>query len=468
MADGAGDAKEALLGAVDAVVVADGSVNDAEVAKTGQRATEAQRNRMLLISFVLMIFVGLGNRIMNILQFTPMYNYPLFVNLLTTGAYLPTCLLYIIPMIKYRPDVITPESRAVPQRVWLIMGTLDSIAGVMQSFATAYLSADGALVVLLMQSAIPSSMLITRLFLKTKYKQYQYVGASLVIVGILIVLVPQLVKGVTGVSNLGVWAAVLVLSCVPMCLSSVYKEKALGDTEIDPIYMNFWVAVYQFLVAFPLLVPMGYASQPAIDAKDLGTNLRNGALCYAGINSVTTNSTGQQIDDCHMGPVFVNVYIMFNLAYNVLIILMLKYGSSNILWLCFTLQVPIANLAFALPFMPNSQKVGPEDGVGLVVIMGGLVIYRFYNQLKALVLKYMRRPVVPPGFAATSESLPMLVPGAEGEVSDATLLGESPTSQLGGSTPVRGMHTHVTRSTGGAAKKAEALAAARAKLRDSK
>lgn len=33
--------------------------------------------------------------------------------------------------------------------------------------------------------------------------------------------------------------------------------------------------------------------------------------------------------------------ILFNLAYNILIILMLKFGSSNILWLCLTIQVPV-------------------------------------------------------------------------------------------------------------------------------
>lgn len=147
--------------------------------------------------------------------------------------YLPVSLAYVLPMMKWRPDVITAEARAVPQKVWLIMGTLDSIAGVMQSLATAYLNTQGALVVLLLQSAIPSSMLITKVFLKTKYKLYQYAGAAAVIAGILVVLVPQLTSGAAGGgSTTGIWSAVLVLSCVPMCLSSVYKEKALGDTEI--------------------------------------------------------------------------------------------------------------------------------------------------------------------------------------------------------------------------------------------
>lgn len=102
-----------------------------------------------------------------------------------------------------------------------------------------------------------------------------------------------------------------------MCLSSVYKEKALGDTEIDAIYMNYWVAVYQFLVSFPLLIPMGYASSPVVKITDLPTNLWNGMRCYAGYNSITVAdpSSGAQVDNCTMGPVFVNIYILFNVSW---------------------------------------------------------------------------------------------------------------------------------------------------------
>lgn len=41
-----------------------------------------------------------------------------------------------------------------------------------------------------------------------------------------------------------------------MTLSSVYKEMKLGDIEIDPIFLNVWVCVYQVIFSFPLLVPM--------------------------------------------------------------------------------------------------------------------------------------------------------------------------------------------------------------------
>jgi hypothetical protein len=80
-------------------------------------------------------------------------------------------------MAFFRPDVITPEARAIPQYVWLIMGLFDSLAGVMQSLALAKLT-SGALITLLLQSAIPTSMVITKVFLKTPYRASQYVGAA--------------------------------------------------------------------------------------------------------------------------------------------------------------------------------------------------------------------------------------------------------------------------------------------------
>lgn len=52
---------------------------------------------------------------------------------------------------------------------------------------------------------------------------------------------------------------VQVLSCIPMCLSSVYKEKALGDDDMDVIYLNGWVAVFQFMASLLFAVPSAYA-----------------------------------------------------------------------------------------------------------------------------------------------------------------------------------------------------------------
>lgn len=88
---------------------------------------------------------------------------------------------------------------------------------------------------------------------------------------------------------------------------------------------------------------------------------------------------GCHVDDCTLAPFFVNVYLLFNVSYNILIILILKFGDANILWLAMTVMVPIGNLTFALPFMANygGADLKATDVVGLVVIMGGLCLYRF-------------------------------------------------------------------------------------------
>lgn len=263
------------------------------------------------------------------------------------------------------------------------MGFLDCIAGIMQIFAATYL--PGSLVILMLQAAIPVSMFLSYFILKARYHLTQYVAALLVCGGILIVLGPSLFGGgsdddSSSGGSIVLWSVVLIGSCVPMCLSSIYKEIALGETELDPVYLNAWIAVFQFLFSIPLAVPSGYASDPPVDAQELPKNLYDGLQCYVGISNI--DCADDDDDDCHTdkcfiyGPLFVNIYLCFNVLYNILIIMILKWGSANILWLAMTVMVPLGNFAFALPFMPESETITAWDVIGLVVILGGLVGYR--------------------------------------------------------------------------------------------
>jgi hypothetical protein len=54
------------------------------------------------------------------------------------------------------------------------------------------------------------------------------------------------------------------------------------------------------------------------------------------------------------------------------------------MWMASTVIVPLSNVAFSLKFMPQHQDLTVFDVMGLVVIMGGLVIYRFSPQVIAL------------------------------------------------------------------------------------
>jgi hypothetical protein len=355
-------------------------------------STEAdhRKKRLLTISFVAMVFIGLGNKIFQKLQTLPMHRYPVFLSQLTTFIYIPVSFAYILPMMRWG-SAITPEQRRIPWYKFAIMGCLDSIAGIMQIFAVNFL--PGALVILLSQSAIPISMVISRFLLKTAYGRHNYAGAVLVMCGIVIVLSPSFTAHGSDQQDSStkelIWAATFILSCVPMTLSSVYKEKALGDVDIDVVYLNGWVAFWQFLIGIPLAIPSAYAI--GLSLSELPANFANGARCYVGLNSLPG-------DNCFLeGPLFVNSYMSFNILYNVLIIMILKYGSANLLWLAMTIMVPLGNATFALPFVPGNSPMHATDIIGLIIIMTGLIIYRFWDSIRSMYLKIRgKEPTVAP------------------------------------------------------------------------
>mmetsp|Transcript_34580 Transcript_34580/g.35256 ORF Transcript_34580/g.35256 Transcript_34580/m.35256 type:complete len:540 (-) Transcript_34580:267-1886(-) len=346
-----------------------------------------EKGSTLIIAFFLMLFFQLGNRIFGKLETYPMYNYPMFLNLMSTAIYVPLSFVYIIPAARFTNN-ITKEQIAIPKVKFGVMGGLDSIACIMQVFAVNYIS-NASIIVLVQQSAIPISMVISKIFLKARYTIAQYSGAFIVLLGISVVLIPTVMKkpdestdATANKVNEVFWLAVLAFSCIPMCMSSVYKEKALGEVDIDVIYLNGWVSVFQTLMSVPICFPS--ASLINMPYSEIMPNMYGGLLCWFGINTVTDSNGLQPIDDCRMGPYFVSAFFFFNVAYNLLIIIILKHGSANVLWLCSTVIVPLSNVAFSLKFMPGHKDLNMFDLTGLCVIMTGLVVYRFTAQLRTL------------------------------------------------------------------------------------
>jgi hypothetical protein len=175
-----------------------------------------------------------------------------------------------------------------------------------------------------------------------------------------------------------IWSGVMLLSCIPMTLSSIYKEIALGDAEmeLDPVYLNGWVAIFQFGFSLLLAIPAGLVSSPVVPPEALPRNLWDGLLCYVGVGSIETGCHPDDMCATH-AALFFNLSLLFNVIFNLLMMMILKLGSSNLLYLALTVMVPIGNLAFALPLMPQKYTFHMSDILGLAVIMGGLVMYRF-------------------------------------------------------------------------------------------
>ena len=146
--------------------------------------------RFLALLFVAFVVVALLNRVFQKLMTLPMYNYPFFLNLLTTFAYVPICFAYILP-VQLLSNFITADQTRIPKHKFAVMGALDCVASVMQLFAVNYIT-NASMIVLLQQSSIPISMAISVVVLGARYVREQYVGAAIVCVGIACCLLVKL------------------------------------------------------------------------------------------------------------------------------------------------------------------------------------------------------------------------------------------------------------------------------------
>lgn len=126
-------------------------------------------------------------------------------------------------------------------------------------------------------------------------------------------------------------------------------------------------AVYEYESEPPLLSP--WASETSSAWASEATSWNNG----------TFHDTGLPPDNCATAPFFVSSYLIFNILYNILIVVILKYGSANIMYLGSTALVPLTNATFALKWIPGHQPVHPTDVAGLLLIMAGICCYRFYD-----------------------------------------------------------------------------------------
>ena len=218
---------------------------DMEEANSEGEEEDAAANDVKFLGMLFLIYcvIALGNRLFQKLMTIPMYNYPMFLNIMTTFVFVPLSFAYIWPMQKWGSS-ITKEQQAIPKYKFAVMGALDCLCGAMSMFAVNYIS-SGSMLVLIQQASIPISMALSKAFLGATYSAAQYLGAAVVCVGIVVVLSPQFSGSATTEDNghsQVMWSGVLMLSCVPSVMSSVYKESALQVRAL-------WRAVHTVLFA---------------------------------------------------------------------------------------------------------------------------------------------------------------------------------------------------------------------------
>ena len=85
-------------------------------------------------------------------------------------------------------NTIPDEVTTMRKRPFVVMGLLDCLTCTLLTFSAVYL--PGTLLILLPQATIPISMMLSRKIKGERYRGYQYLGAVVVVMGILAVLEP--------------------------------------------------------------------------------------------------------------------------------------------------------------------------------------------------------------------------------------------------------------------------------------
>ena len=153
--------------------------------------------------------------------------------------------------------------------------------------------------------------------------------------------------------------------------------------DIDVAYLNGWVSLFQCLCGIPLALPAAWATN--LTASEIPQNMYDGAKCAMGYSFEFVSETSEDVmyHDCSRAPFYVTCYLFFNLALNILMVLILKHGSAAILAMSSTILVPLGNFAFSLNFIPGHKPQRPSDLAGLFVIMMGLLMFRYFERVLA-------------------------------------------------------------------------------------
>tara|TARA_R110002050_G_scaffold150465_1_gene277197 strand:+ start:95 stop:1786 length:1692 start_codon:yes stop_codon:yes gene_type:complete len=78
------------------------------------------------------------------------------------------------------------------------------------------------------------------------------------------------------------------------------------------------------------------------------------------------------------------LYMAFNISYNTLLLLVIKYGSAALMYVASTVVLPLGGVAFTLEIFlgPHALPFTVWNGAGLVTVLAGLICYRFLGSRK--------------------------------------------------------------------------------------
>lgn len=138
-------------------------------------------------------------------------------------------------------------------RLLVLLGSFNGLNGLLVVYASLPWHVPSVYQTVLMQSQVPLNLLFARLVLKRdKYNWSQLLGASIVVLGIVLSLTPDLTASSTDFPSGAWWILVMVGAGVPGVAMNVYEERIFDDVRDMNIYLILFVSSF-FQLATVLL-----------------------------------------------------------------------------------------------------------------------------------------------------------------------------------------------------------------------
>ncbi|KAJ0394696.1 hypothetical protein P43SY_005655 [Pythium insidiosum] len=283
---------------------------------TGKPYHLCSKKSLLSLALVVLLIAAMASeRLAFKAMVDRMSSYRYFLCQLMTFLYIPP-LFCIVGYKSTQDEFIEEEVTEFPKIHFFAMGMLDLLHAMMLFIAGG--PTEPMQTLLLMQASVPLTACLSALIYRTPYTRKQVLGNLVMTAGIVVAFLPSLNDFRSDVfeDREVAWNTMFyLLAAIPGSISMLYKERAIRDQPMDMVYLNAWVAVYQFIGGL-LLAPLVFD----VEVLHLEQKMSGLECLINGKNEVPT-------DQCEFGIAIVVGFVLANALINLLLLHVISLTS---------------------------------------------------------------------------------------------------------------------------------------------
>merc|ERR1712166_579940 len=245
------------------------------------------------------------------------------------------------------------------------------------------------------------TLLISIVYLGTRYHQVHYIGSVLVVLSGLAAISVEIqsgkglgeyktASGQTEQSNPG-WYLIFLLGTIPAGMSNCYKQKTLQSFNLEVMYATLWSGWFQILWGV-LFFPLNWIPLPNLQTEapeDTLDYFQRGWQCFIGNNPdgdlSATNAVEMSVCQSPGGSAatWFLVYLVFNLSFNVLFLWLTKRMSATWAAIATVLCQDLSSLFSMSKLLmgDEAQAVTYEQYVGLTIAAVAMWAYNIESEV---------------------------------------------------------------------------------------